>query len=53
MKGENQITFIGLVSSKSYYRQPRIIIGISDGGIRRGGPNLGGRIGDGLEGNMV
>ncbi len=48
----NQITFIGLVSSKNYYRRPRIIIVIT-GGVRQGETNSGGRIGDGLEGNSI
>ncbi len=40
----NQVTFIDLVSSVSYYRRPRIITLIAMDGIRQGGTNSGGSI---------
>ncbi len=47
----NQITFIGLVSSKNYYRRPSIIIVITYGWDTTGWNKFGREYRDGLEGN--
>ncbi len=49
----NQITFIGLVSSKNFYRRPRIIAVIAKGGIRQDGTNSGGNMGGRVRGELL
>ncbi len=50
----NQITFIGLVSSKNYYRPPRLITEKKHkGGIGQGGTNSGGDIGGRIIGELL
>ncbi len=50
--GNYQITFIALVSSKNYYRRPRIIPVATQGWDTTGWNQDGGRFGGGLEVNF-